>query len=370
MKAWYDDHQEPIEHNNTGIDPTWANNQFTKGIADGNYSKFFRFSSDQSLHVSRAELGNVTKELEDLFGVRLMFKSETEDGLENLQLVSEASFLQFSEYFEGQYNLSLLTYEEGLLEKARAYAKKYKEKASKSKLKILISDDGDIRFRDVAKQSKPLNRGNYTPNILEALDHVAEDLGSNDPCGRIVLLSGVPGTGKTHAVRSLPSMAQSPCYIVVPSTLLSQLAMPSFIGLLARVKPENAPIVLIIEDADEAVVQRGNGNEAVLSSVLNMSDGILGEALDIRIVATTNAKIDALDQAVLRPGRLCRRIDIGLLPPEIANAVFARLLEEKGKPEQPPPFSRDVSLAEVYSAAHGKQIDPSLKKPVAKLGFK
>ncbi len=48
--------------------------------------------------------------------------------------------------------------------------------------------------------------------------------------------------------------------------------------------------MLIVEDADECLVQRGSDNMSTIASVLNISDGILGSILDVRVLATTNAE--------------------------------------------------------------------------------
>ena len=60
-----------------------------------------------------------------------------------------------------------------------------------------------------------------------------------------------------------------------------------------------------------------------------MGDGIMGAMLDARIVATTNAQTEDLDPAIVRPGRLCRRIDIGELCYEQACEVYERLVGSK-----------------------------------------
>jgi hypothetical protein len=55
-------------------------------------------------------------------------------------------------------------------------------------------------------------------------------------------------------------------------------------------KPQNCPILFIIEDADDCLVPRGSGNVSTISSLLNYTDGIFGSMLDLRIIATTNAE--------------------------------------------------------------------------------
>ena len=67
------------------------------------------------------------------------------------------------------------------------------------------------------------------------------------------------------------------------------------------------------------------------------------------MVATTNAKHCEIDPALLRPGRLCRRIEIDPLRPDYASRVFERLT---GVPRV---FDAPVPLADVYAAARGSR---------------
>jgi ATP-dependent 26S proteasome regulatory subunit len=68
--------------------------------------------------------------------------------------------------------------------------------------------------------------------------------------------------------------------------------------------------------------------------------------LDIRIIASTNAKRIELDEAVTRPGRMCRHTTIGSLPFEQAKEIYTRLTEKE------PTFKkRTYTLAEVYRFA-------------------
>ena len=88
----------------------------------------------------------------------------------------------------------------------------------------------------------------------------------------------------------------------------------------------SGPIVLVLEDADRCLVTRGTQNINSIQSILNLGDGILGSLLDLRIVATTNAKKLEMEAALLRPGRLSKQLDVGALDLETARGVFRRLL--------------------------------------------
>jgi hypothetical protein len=157
-------------------------------------------------------------------------------------------------------------------------------------------------------------------------------------------------TGKTYLVRSILSDAPKTAYVLVPANLIESLGSPEILPALTQAKREfEGPIMLIIEDADYALVQRGEKNMNAISSMLNLGDGILGSILDVRILATTNAEKLQMDPATQRPGRLCRHIEVGVLPPANATAALSRLL---GKAVRP--FTEPVTLAQVYAAARAQ----------------
>ena len=121
-----------------------------------------------------------------------------------------------------------------------------------------------------------------------------------------------------------------------------------------------APSFLILEDADQCLVSRDKDNIASVQSLLNLGDGILGSLLDLRIVATTNAHELHLDEAISRPGRLSKMLEVGPLDVTTARGVFTRLLPDHKLPDELihsfkniDVKSRDfkMSLAEAYSLA-------------------
>ncbi|MDB3870634.1 ATP-binding protein, partial [bacterium] len=87
----------------------------------------------------------------------------------------------------------------------------------------------------------------------------------------------------------------------LPNNMVDMLATPDFVPFMMK-HPDS---VLIIEDAEKVVMNRnGNGNEAAVSNLLNLSDGILGDCLKTQIVATFNTERQLIDKALLRKGRL------------------------------------------------------------------
>jgi hypothetical protein len=98
---------------------------------------------------------------------------------------------------------------------------------------------------------------------------------------------------------------------------------------------------VVLEDAEDLLVQRGADNRDKVSSLLNISDGLLGEFLQMHLLRTVNCAIEKLDPAIVRPGRLHACREVKRLSRDQAQSLAAA----KGLklPEQ-----GDYSLAEIY----------------------
>lgn len=106
-----------------------------------------------------------------------------------------------------------------------------------------------------------------------------------------------------------------------------------------------------MEDADKCLVTRAGDNINSIQSLLNLGDGILGSLLDLRIIATTNAKKLEMEPAILRAGRLCKRLEVGNLSTKEGSSIFKRLVPTMEEMPVRLTSTKDISLAEVYGLA-------------------
>jgi hypothetical protein len=209
----------------------------------------------------------------------------------------------------------------------------------------IVQTSSGLTTRSLGNGSSPLIKDNYNPEVLQEIEFVISSFSKTPPNGRIAILNGEPGTGKTHLIRSI--LARMDCvFLIVPSNLLGSLDKPEFIPLLLQVKSDyDKPVIMIIEDGDTCLVPRKGDNISTITSLLNLSDGILGSMIDIKMIISTNAAINEMDEAIMRPGRLCRNIHVGPLPYDRANLVYQRLQTD---PEAKLEYRKFYTLAEIY----------------------
>lgn len=226
---------------------------------------------------------------------------------------------------------------------------------------VFLNSNGGMSIRRFTEPvGWPVEVDNYALNVRQFYQKLLEELPSREPSGRLAILEGPPGTGKTFLLRGLVhELAKKAEFIYLPANMVDKLDGPAMLTVLDRDEPSTEdspalPKILVIEDADECLIARGPDNMSQIRNLLNCCDGFLGALLDIRVLATTNSghlrRTDKLDDALLRPGRLLGRTTVGpLLPDQVVN----RLRSLTGKEPSPEILAsqKELTLANVYSEA-------------------
>lgn len=228
----------------------------------------------------------------------------------------------------------------------------------------IVSNGNHLSLNSIGNAGIPLERHNYNPKVLEDYDYVIKDLNSDSPSGRISIIEGEPGTGKTHLIRAMLLRVPDAMFVLVSPDMVSQLDGPQLLPLLLSHRSNHeGPMILVLEDADRCLVVRQGDNISSIQSLLNLGDGILGSLLDLRIVATTNAKKLEMEPALLRAGRLCRRLEVGALEIDIAKVVFSTLCPNVELPKALVSPKKDkITLAEVYIEARKAGWEPPARE--------
>lgn len=231
---------------------------------------------------------------------------------------------------------------------ARLKPSRRREEPVHGTLSILGTSNGGLSLFPMKMFDDVFEEENYLPDAVSVFREAKEMLVESSPRGRLLLVAGAPGSGKTHFVRSIISSSPDPLFVLVQSAMVKEFGGPELASFLLGLRNSNPekPIVFVIEDAEHILAKRMGGNIEGISALLNMTDGMFGDALDIKVIATTNEDTVNIDPALLRDGRLFKRIEIGALPAEKATQVLRRVTKDASREASGP-----MTLAEIYAKA-------------------
>jgi hypothetical protein len=217
----------------------------------------------------------------------------------------------------------------------------------------LVSQDRngfDLEEFDIENPTLDLE-SNYGSDFVPVSNKIVTELNKNNNRG-LVLLHGEPGTGKTTYIKWLVSQIKDKNVIFVPPFLTEAITSPEFIPFLAQ----NNNSVLVIEDAERVVSERGNGGSAVgVSNILNMTDGIMGDIMKIQIICSFNMNRNKIDSALLRKGRLIAEHKFDALDVEHSNKLLNKLGSESTT-------DKPLTLAQIYNIDDEEYLAPLSKK--------
>ncbi len=256
-----------------------------------------------------------------------------------------ATYVQF--YFE----VPLTKTADQLIRKTASY--RLPQKKEDHEINIITLDATGLALKRLEIRPEQLDlQLFYNDDFLPVHELVIEKLSMEKGKG-IVLLHGLPGTGKTTYLRHLICSLKKRILFVSPA-VAGNLMNPEFIDLLV----DNPDSVLIIEDAENILLDRKQQRNASVSNLLNLSDGLLSDCLNVQIICTFNSSLNMVDTAFLRKGRLIAQYEFG----KLTAGKAARLSTHLGYNSD---IQKPMTIAEIAG-----QDDPEFDKSVvAPIGF-
>ena len=226
-------------------------------------------------------------------------------------------------------------------------AKRRREKENNIALVIQTNRGYDTTSFELPKQKLDIELG-YGKSFKPIHEKIIHKLNERKSKG-LVLLHGTPGTGKTHYLKYLASKIKNKRVLFIPPFLADFITSPEMTPFLIQ----NAGSVLFIEDAEKVITDRNTGGGNGVSNILNITDGILSDILNIQIVATFNMDKKKIDEALLRTGRLIAEHKFDALPTEDSQALIDHLGFDY-KTDKPMTLTEIYNLSEVEYKSEDK----------------
>jgi len=204
----------------------------------------------------------------------------------------------------------------------------------------LLQDEIDPLVSVMKVEKAPLESyadiGGLEPQIQEIKEAVElplthpelyEEIGIKPPKG--VILYGAPGTGKTLIAKAVANSTSATFLRVVGSELIQKYLGdgPKLVRELFRVADELAPSIVFIDEIDAIGTKRYDAHsggereiQRTMLELLNQLDGFDSRG-DVKVIMATN-RIETLDPALIRPGRIDRKIEFPLPDIKTKRKIF------------------------------------------------
>jgi hypothetical protein len=179
-------------------------------------------------------------------------------------------------------------------------------------------------------------KDNYNDDFIPIHQIINERLSKKNSKG-LVILHGKPGTGKTSYIRYLISTIKK-TVIFLPPNMATMITNPDFIQILIG----NPNSILVVEDAENIILDRERKGSSSVTELLNITDGLLSDFLNVQVICSFNTDISKVDAALLRKGRLIAKYEFKELKIDKANALSQKMGFHQN-------FTEPASLASIYN---------------------
>ncbi|MEO7766924.1 MAG: AAA family ATPase [Ferruginibacter sp.] len=223
------------------------------------------------------------------------------------------------------------------------------EKEAAYEINIITLSSNGLELKQLEIKPVSLDIDLYYNDDFKVVDEIITERLEKDNDKGIILLHGLPGTGKTTYLRHLIGSMKKKVLFVSPG-VAGNLMNPEFIDLLI----DNPNAVLVIEDAENIIMDRKYSSNSSVSNLLNISDGLLSDCLNVQIICTFNSALNMVDSALLRKGRLIAKYEFGKLDAVKARALSKQLGFAKT-------IDRPMTLAEITNPDDMEVTQPAVE---------
>lgn len=283
-------------------------------------------------------------------------ETETENEIEFLETVIVTNN-QLVLFF--RYNYCEIYYQHEQFEEATKIAssfRKHKQRRRRKPLEInlIVQSNRGLSLSEMEVKRTKLDLDLFYNDDFKEVDQtIRTRLKKNNDKG-IILLHGLPGTGKTSYLRYLIGKINKKV-MFLPPNIASCMTDPQFINLLI----DHPNSVIIIEDAENIIMDRSHSSNSSVSNLLNISDGLLSDFLNVQLICTFNSSLTLVDKALMRKGRLIAKYEFGKLGVEKAKRLSQH-------------FGHDMEINEAMTIAElSNPHEPVAEEPTKHvIGFK
>ena len=205
-----------------------------------------------------------------------------------------------------------------------------------------------VTYEDIGGLGKELQKIRETVELPMKSPELFKRLGIAPPKG--VLLHGPPGTGKTLIAKAVANETGATFKVINGPEIMSKFYGESEQKLrgLFEEAAENAPSIIFIDELDSIAPKRadvtGEVERRVVAQLLALMDGLEARG-QVIVIGATN-RVDDVDEALRRPGRFDREIEIGV--PDKAGRLEILQIHTRSMP-----LEEDLNLEKLASLAHG-----------------
>ena len=190
-----------------------------------------------------------------------------------------------------------------------------------------MTEKPDVTYKDIGGMD--IQKQEVREAVELPLTHfdLYKQIGIDPPRG--VLMYGPPGTGKTMLAKAVANATTAAFIRVVGSEFVQKYLGegPRMVRDVFRLARENSPAIIFIDEIDAIGTKRFDSQtgadrevQRILLELLNQMDGF-DQSTNVKVIMATN-RHDTLDPALMRPGRLDRKIEFPLPDRRQKRLVF------------------------------------------------